>query len=57
MKPHKHVRKGKGYCCRWCDGPYNKWKKKTRRVTRKTERQSAKKEMEAPTGIEPVSPC
>lgn len=55
MKPHKYVRKAKGYCCVWCDGPYAKWKKKTKRMSRKTERQCSKKEMALPVGIEPTS--
>lgn len=32
MKPYKHLRKGKTYCCVRCDGPYNSWKKKNRKV-------------------------
>lgn len=58
MKPYKHVRKAKGYCCIWCDGPYSKWKKKANRQMKRADKQIAKKqiqkELEASTGLEPV---
>lgn len=49
MKPHKHIRKGKGYCCEWDDGPYNKWKKRTHRAKKRSDRQKAKKELRKTT--------
>lgn len=30
MKPFEHTRKGEGYCCVNCDGPYSTWKKRTK---------------------------
>ena len=45
MKPFEHVRKGEGYCCIWCDGPYAIYKKRNTKQLRKSERQSAKKDI------------
>lgn len=46
MKPAKYVRKAKGYCCIWCDGPYRTWKKKGRRSFRRQDKAIAKKLMD-----------
>lgn len=45
MKPHKYKRTGKGYCCKWDDGPYDKWKKKNKRSKKRADKNIAKKEL------------
>lgn len=39
MKPFEHTRKGEGYCCVNCDGPYSTYKKrqKSKRAKDKAE--------------------
>ncbi len=45
MKPHKHLRKGDGYCCERDDGPYSSWKKKVRRTMKRSDKAIAQKEI------------
>lgn len=37
--------KANGYCCIWCDGPYDRHKHMNRRRERSRARQAAKKEI------------
>lgn len=42
------IRKAKGYCCIWCDGPYNVWKKKTNagRRAKRSDNNQCRKEID-----------
>ena len=46
MRPYKHLRKGSGYCCERCDGPYNAWKKKTKRCKKRKDKAIDKREVQ-----------
>ncbi len=46
MRPFKNIRKDKGYCCWYDDGPYNKWKKREATHYRKIDRRQAKQEVD-----------
>lgn len=43
------VTKAKGYCCEWCDGPYNVWKKKAQRRIKRADKQNCLKEIKKQT--------
>lgn len=46
MKTHITLRKGVGYCCQRCDGPYNKWKNKRKRSLKKRDKNNIKRQLE-----------
>lgn len=46
MRPHENLRKGDGYCCEFCDGPYAVFKKTVKRSKKRKDRQIAKRRIE-----------
>ncbi len=59
MKPHTYTRRGKGYCCIWCDGPLSRWKRITKKSAKRADKNIAKKmlakEMASREGFDPSS--
>lgn len=51
---HANVRKGEGYCCQMCDGPYAKYKKKYARKVKRKDARIAKRRMKK--DIEEMAP-
>ena len=45
MKPHDHLRLGKGYCCERCDGNYETWKKANKKSLKRRNRVLVEKEI------------